>query len=44
MKDSKVIVAVNTDPECAMVGLADYSLIADIFKAVPELTEKVRKR
>ena len=43
MKDSKVIVAVNTDPECAMVGLADYSLIADIFKAVPELTQKLRK-
>lgn len=42
MKDSKVIVAVNTDPECPMVQLADYSLIGDIFKVVPELTEKAK--
>ena len=43
MKDSKVIVAINTDPECSMVQIADYSLIADIFKVVPELAAKAKK-
>ena len=44
MQTSKTIMVINKDPEAPIFELADFGVVGDLHKVVPQLTEEVRKR
>ncbi len=44
MQTSKTIMVVNKDPEAPIFELADFGVVGDLFKVVPQLVEEIEKR
>jgi electron transfer flavoprotein alpha subunit len=43
MRESDVIIAINTDPSAPIFKIADYGIVGDLYEAVPKLIERIKR-
>jgi electron transfer flavoprotein alpha subunit len=44
MKESEMILAINSDPSAPIFNIADYGIVGDMYEVIPQMIEKIKKQ